>query len=160
MFQKLRKCSRNDEHLSFSLCFVLYCSHCTACGILVTPCCYLDTKSCLTLCNPTGCSPLGSSVHWISQTRILEWVAISFSRGPSQPRGWTQVSCNSRQILYRLNHQGNQTNQPTNKWGWRESLPYSKIPTNKRRRNNRNRNFQWAILMMEVELGSHFWVLG
>ena len=115
MFQKWRKCSRNEEHMSFSLCFVLYCSHCTACGILVTPCCYLYTKSCLTLCNPTGCSPLGSSVHGISQTRILEWVAISFSRGPSQPRDWTHVSCNGRQILYCPSHQGNQNNQSTNK---------------------------------------------
>ena len=42
----------------------------------------------------------GSSVHGISQTRILEWVVISFSRGSSQPRNWTQVSCTSRQILY------------------------------------------------------------
>ena len=37
------------------------------------------------------CSPPGSSVHGISQTRTLEWVAISFSRGSSQPRDWTQV---------------------------------------------------------------------
>ena len=38
-------------------------------------------------------SPPGSSVHGISQARILEWVAISFSRGFSQRRDWTQVSC-------------------------------------------------------------------
>ena len=38
------------------------------------------------------CTPPGSSVHGISQARILEWVAISFSRGSSQPRNWTQVS--------------------------------------------------------------------
>ena len=35
----------------------------------------------------------GSSVHGIFQARILEWVAISFSRGSPQPRDWTQVSC-------------------------------------------------------------------
>ena len=35
----------------------------------------------------------GSSVHWVLQARILEWVAISFPRGSSRPRGWTQVSC-------------------------------------------------------------------
>ena len=46
---------------------------------------------CLTLCDPGDCSPLGSSVHGIFQARILEWVAISFSRGYSQPRDWTQV---------------------------------------------------------------------
>ena len=39
------------------------------------------------------CSLPGSSVHGISQTRILEWVAISSSRGSSQPRNWTSISC-------------------------------------------------------------------
>ena len=36
-------------------------------------------QSCLTLCDPMDCSPLGSSVHGILQTRVLEWVAVSFS---------------------------------------------------------------------------------
>ena len=40
---------------------------------------------CLTLCNPMDCSPPGSSVLVISQARILEWAAISFSRGSSRP---------------------------------------------------------------------------
>ena len=39
------------------------------------------------------CSPPSSNVHEIFQARILEWVAISFPRGSSQPRGWTLVSC-------------------------------------------------------------------
>ena len=39
------------------------------------------------------CSPPGSSVHGISRERLLEWVAIPFSRGSSQPRDWTRVSC-------------------------------------------------------------------
>ena len=43
-------------------------------------------QSCLTLCDPMDCSPPGSSVHGFLQARILEWVAISFSRGSSQPR--------------------------------------------------------------------------
>ena len=42
---------------------------------------------CLTLCDPMDCSPPGSSVHGILQARILEWTAIPFSRGSSQPRG-------------------------------------------------------------------------
>ena len=42
-------------------------------------------QSCPTLCDPMDYSPPGYSVHGISQTRILEWVAISFSRGSSQP---------------------------------------------------------------------------
>jgi len=52
----------------------------------------LVTQSCLTLYNPMDCSPPGSSVHGILQARILEWVAIPFSRGSSQPRDRTQVS--------------------------------------------------------------------
>ena len=55
--------------------------------------CVLVTQSCLTLCDPMDCSPVGSSVHGILQARILEWVAISFSRGSSEPRDQTQVSC-------------------------------------------------------------------
>ena len=47
----------------------------------------------LTLCNPMDCILAGSSVHGILQARILKWVAISFSRGSSQPRDQTQVSC-------------------------------------------------------------------
>ena len=47
----------------------------------------------ITLCDPTDCSPPGSSVHGISQAKILEWVASSFSRGSSQPRDWLCVSC-------------------------------------------------------------------
>ena len=78
-------------------------------------------QSCLTLCNPTDSSPLGSfipgilharilewvaisfSVHGILQARILEWVAIPFPSRSSQPRDWTHiswVSCIGRMILY------------------------------------------------------------
>ena len=46
-----------------------------------------------TLCNLIDCSPPGSSVHGILQARILDWVAISFSRGSSQSGNQTQVSC-------------------------------------------------------------------
>ena len=42
--------------------------------------CVLVAQSCLTLCNPMDCSPAGSSVHGILQERILEWLAIPFSR--------------------------------------------------------------------------------
>ena len=51
------------------------------------------TQSWPTLCNPMVCSPPGSSVHGISQAKILEWVAISFSRGSFWLRNQTQVSC-------------------------------------------------------------------
>ena len=49
-------------------------------------CCLSVIKSCPTLCDPMDCSPPGSSVHGISQARILKWVAISFSRGSSWPK--------------------------------------------------------------------------
>ena len=51
------------------------------------------------LCDPMDCSPPGSSVHGISQARILERIAISSSRGSSQPRNRTCVSCTGRQVL-------------------------------------------------------------
>ena len=54
--------------------------------------CVLVAQSCPFLCNPMDCSPPGSSIHGILQARILKWVAISFSRGSSQPRDQTQVS--------------------------------------------------------------------
>ena len=67
-------------------------------------CCYcLGPDSCPTLCDPMDCSLPGSSVHGISQARILEWVAISFSMGSSLPRDQTPISCIScigRHILY------------------------------------------------------------
>ena len=63
------------------------------CSVTVCVCvCVLVAQSCLTLCNSMDCSPPGSSVHGILQARTLEWVAIPFSREPSQPRDQTQVS--------------------------------------------------------------------
>ena len=50
-------------------------------------CTCFTAKSCLTLWDPVDCSPLGSSVHGISQAKILEWVSMPFFRGSSQPRG-------------------------------------------------------------------------
>ena len=48
---------------------------------------------------PMDCSPPSSSVHGIFQARLLEWVAISFSRGSSQPRDWTWVSCTAGRLF-------------------------------------------------------------
>ena len=58
-------------------------SFCHQC-VIHTPGVY-GTQSCLTLCDPIHCSLPGSSIHGIFQARILEWVAISFSRGSSPP---------------------------------------------------------------------------
>ena len=46
-----------------------------------------------------GCNLPGSSAHWILQARILEWITISSSRGSSQPRNWTWVSCIAGQLF-------------------------------------------------------------
>ena len=57
-------------------------------------------------CDPMDCNLPDSSVRGISQARILEWVAISFSRGSSPPRDRTWVYSYCRQILYHLNYPG------------------------------------------------------
>ena len=63
---------------------------CTKCFILM---CVCESLGCVQLCNSMDCSPLASAAHGIPQARILEWVAIPFSRGPFQPWDWTRVSC-------------------------------------------------------------------
>ena len=55
--------------------------------------CVLSLQSCLSLCNAMNCSPPGSSVHGILQERILEWVAMTSSRGSSRTRNRTRVAC-------------------------------------------------------------------
>ena len=65
------------------------------CYILLCECSLVPSR--LTLCDPMDCSPPGSSVHGISQARILEQIAIPFSRASSQPRD--QSSCIARRIL-------------------------------------------------------------
>ena len=60
----------------------------------------LVAKLCCTLLWPMDCSRPGSSILGILQARILEWVAISFSRGSSWPRDWTHIFCIDRSILY------------------------------------------------------------
>ena len=61
--------------------------------------CVLVAQLCPKLCDPMDCSPPGSSVHGILQAGILEWVAISFSGGSSQPRDQTQVSCTAGEFF-------------------------------------------------------------
>ena len=64
----------------------------------------LVIQSCLTLLYPVVCSPPDSSVRGILQARILEWVAIPFSRGIFLTQGSDLGLPLYRQILYRLNH--------------------------------------------------------
>ena len=56
-------------------------------------CVHSVTEWCWSLCHAMDNSPPGSSVHWMSQARILEWIAISSSRGSSWPRDQTCISC-------------------------------------------------------------------
>ena len=65
------------------------------------PCCVSSVpESSPALCNLVDRSPSGSSVHQISQARILEWVAIFFSRGSSRPTDQTHISCIGRWVVY------------------------------------------------------------
>ena len=68
----------------------------------------LVTRSCPTLCNPMDCSPPRSSVHGILQARVLEWVAIPFSRGSLWPKDRRSDPglLHYRKILYHLSHEG------------------------------------------------------
>ena len=65
---------------------------------------------------PTLCDPIGTSVHGISQARILEWVAIPFSRGIFPTQGSNSGLLNYRQILYHLSHQGRPAEKPDQRW--------------------------------------------
>ena len=78
--------TRGETCVSFSLEVQLVC--------ILPPPVRSEVKflSCVRLCNPMDCSLPGSSIHGIFQARVLEWVAISFSRGSSLPRDRTQVS--------------------------------------------------------------------
>ena len=70
-------------------------------GLLPIPVCTCAVvQLCPILCDPFDCSPPGSSIHGIFQPKILEWVAISSSRGSSQPRDGTWVPCIGRWVLY------------------------------------------------------------
>jgi len=61
----------------------------------VSECCVLVAQSCLTLCDPWARCTVAhqAPLHGVLQARILVWVVISISRGSSQPRNWTRVSC-------------------------------------------------------------------
>ena len=72
-------------------------------SLLVTIVLCSVSQPCLTLCDPTDCSPSGSSVHGIFLARLLEWVDIYSSRGSSWPKNQTGifcVSCIGRWILF------------------------------------------------------------
>ena len=76
-----------------------YVCVCGVCNV----CVHVPAQLYPTLCDPMKCGRPGSSVHGISQGRILEWVAISYFRGTFQPRDQIHISCitySCRQIFY------------------------------------------------------------
>ena len=76
---------------AFGVLCVCVCVCVCVCELCV--CVWAEFLSCVPLCHPVDCSPPGSSVHGLSQAKILKWVAISFSRGSSRPRDQTHISC-------------------------------------------------------------------
>ena len=89
---------------------------CACVCVCARACACACSRWCPNLCNLMDCSPLGSSAHGIFQARILESVAISFSRGSSQPGDRTHVSCVScigRQILSHQHNLGAKQRRPS-----------------------------------------------
>ena len=87
----------------------------------------LVAQSCPTFCNLLDCSLRVFSIHGIFQARILEWVALPFTRGSSWPRDWTNLAFpHCGQILYHLSHQGSseQNRGRWQTWAWLLSFPY------------------------------------
>ena len=94
--------------------FMLFIVWWNKCGSLIISLHAQSLESCPTICNPTDCSPPGSFVHGIFQAKILECVAISFSRGSCQPRVRIFISYIGK---WTLNHWVTQEVQ-LQAWGW------------------------------------------
>ena len=88
--------SSSIDCVVLSDCFCLFAYLTTllrAVSVVLSVCVYvLVIQSCPTPCYPMDCGPPGSSIHGMFQARILGWIAISSSRGSSQPRDWIWVS--------------------------------------------------------------------
>ena len=81
----------------------------------------LVAQLCPTVCNSRDCSPPGSSVYGILQARILEWVAISFSRASSKSRDCTWVSHIVGRFFYHLRHLGEPIKSPMQVQFWKSA---------------------------------------
>ena len=92
-------------------------------------CYFLVAKSCLTLCNPMDCRLPGSPVHGISQARILEWVAIPFSRESSQhPWGSSLSLLHWQENSLPLSHQGSSYRYTCRERGERDLKKHYNLP--------------------------------
>ena len=85
-------------------------------------------QSCPTLCNPVDGSLPGSSVHGILQARVLEWVAISFSRGSSRPRDQTWVFSHTvgRRFTLLATREAHRCKNPQQNFSKQNSATYQK----------------------------------
>ena len=104
--QECPSCHHHREAISLPLTMTRGLAHVSEVGAFM-----LSYSVVVTLCDPMNYISPDSSVHGISQARMLEWVAISFSRGSSWPRDQTHISCVScigRQILLLPCHQRSQ----------------------------------------------------
>ena len=103
---------------------------------------------CPTLDDPRDCSPPGSSVHEILLARILKWVSISFSRGSSQLRDWTQVSWISGRFFIiwvnrRIGKPGVLQSMESQSWIWLSDFHFTYLIPDKsvcRSRSDRTRH--------------------
>ena len=89
----------------------------------------VQVKAFPTLCDPMDCSLSGFSVHGIFQARVLEWIAISFSRGSSRPRNRTWVSHITGRRFYHLSRQGGPLKKKKKKKAYKVKMyfkPYDK----------------------------------
>ena len=104
------------------LYFLYLCKQCHKCLMLYKPVWKVKVsvaQSCLSLCDTMDCTPPTSPVRGISQERILEWVAIPFSRRLSQPRDQIQVFCIAGRFLTNWAKEPNsklRMNSWMNKW--------------------------------------------
>ena len=132
-------------------------------GAALPSVCVLVTQLCPTLCDPMDHSPPGSSVHWIFQARILEWVAIFFFKGSFQPRDGTRVSyIASRRFSVRVIREvlprgwsGNSCHQSLAAACSKSRFLDDPIPTESiSRRGPRNLNFEPipAVILMHLEI--------
>ena len=110
-FLELSKILQCELKLLFAVISLVFCSHLSANTSTffasVGYACAQSLQSCPTVCDPMDYSLLGSSVSGILHARILEWVPMPSTRGSSQPKEWTCVSCISSiagRIRYPLNH--------------------------------------------------------
>ena len=105
---------------------------------------FLATKLCTTLCSSMGYSLPGLSIHGIFQAKILEWVAISFSRGSSQPRNRTHVSCLAGRFF---------TTEPPGKPSYLYSIILKKGESCHSIKRQRGKQVKEAFLCMEKRTG-------